>query len=120
MNYVTDFGQFISEKRKKLLLQSSELALKLGISTGYLSQLEHGKRLCPDPKLLEKMADVLRLDRDEREIFYDLYAKASGQLSPDIVEYIQSNGIIKKALRAARDADATDTDWERFISSLKK
>ncbi len=120
MNYATDFGQFISEHRKKCLLQSSELALKLGISTGYLSQLEHGKRLCPDTKLLEKMADVLRLNKGERMIFYDLYAMASGQLSPDIVEYIQSNEIIKKALRAARDAKATDNDWERFISYLKK
>lgn len=114
------FGQFISEQKNKCSINGRELAKKLSISHGYLSQLEHGKRLCPDVGLLKKMADVFELNMEETHTLYDLYAEASGQLSPDIVEYIQSNDIIRKALRCAREASATDKHWERFIESLKK
>ena len=119
MIYATDFGQFISEQKHKHSLQSKELAEMLDISMGYLSQLEHGKRVCPDQKLLEKMIEVFNLNEEERCIIYDLYEKASGKLSPDIVEYVQSKNIVKKALRAAKALNATDNDWEMFIDAIK-
>ena len=112
MIYATDFGQFISEQKRKHSLQSKELAEMLDISMGYLSQLEHGKRVCPDQKLLKKLIEVFNLNEEERCIIFDLYEKASGKLSPDIVEYVQSKKIVKKALRAAKAFNATDNDWE--------
>ena len=120
MNKKTDFGQFISEQKRKHSLQSQELAKKLGISLGYFSQLEHGKRVCPDPGLLKKMAEIFELTLEEKTTMYDLYAKASGQISPDICEYVKSREVVQKALRYARDANATDEDWEKFIEFLNK
>ena len=120
MTYETDFGQFISEQKRKHSLQSKELAEMLDISMGYLSQLEHGKRVCPAQELLEKMIEVLNLNEEERYMIYDLYEKASGKLSPDIVEYVQSKEVIKKALRAAKAVNATDSDWEMFIDAIRK
>ena len=120
MTYATDFGQFISEQKRKHSLQSKELAEMLSISMGYLSQLEHGKRVCPDQELLKRMIDVFNLNEEERIIIFDLYEKASGKLSPDVVEYVQSKDIVKKALRIARDVNATDNDWEMFIDAIKK
>ena len=120
MIYATDFGQFISEQRRKHFLQSKELAEILGISMGYLSQLEHGKRVCPDQKLLKKLIEVFNLNEEERIIIFDLYEKASGNLSPDIVEYVQSKEIVKRALRTAKAVNATDSDWEMFISAIRK
>ena len=119
MIYATDFGQFISEQKRKHSLQSKELAEMLGISIGYLSQLEHGKRVCPDQALLKKMIEVFNLNEEERYIIFDLYEKASGNLSPDIVEYVQSKEIVKRALRAANAANATESDWEMFIDAIK-
>lgn len=119
MIYATDFGQFISEQKRKHSLQSNELAEMLNISKGYLSQLEHGKRVCPDQELLIKMIEVFNLNEEERIIILDLYEKASGKLSPDIVEYVQSKDIVKKALRAAKAVNATDNDWEMFIDAIK-
>ena len=119
MIYATDFGQFISEQKHKHSLQSKELAEMLGISIGYLSQLEHGKRVCPDQELLKKMIEVFNLNEEERCIIFDLYEKASGNLSPDIVEYVQSKEIVKRALRAANAANATESDWEMFIDAIK-
>ena len=119
MIYATDFGQFISEQKHKHSLQSKELAEMLGISMGYLSQLEHGKRVCPDQELLKKMIEVFNLNEEESCLIFDLYEEASGKLSPDIVEYVQSKEIVKRALRAAKVANATDSDWEMFIDVIK-
>ena len=108
MNSKTDLGQFISEKKRKKKLQSQELAKILGVSVPYLSQIEYGKRRCPDLRLIKKMIEVFELTMEETNIFYDLYAEASGQLSPDITEYLQSNKSDVKTVRATRDASATN------------
>lgn len=113
------FGQFIAEQQKKHSMKSTELARKLGISAGYLSQLEHGKRVCPDVELLKKLTAVFNLNMKETTVLYDLYASASGKLCPDIAEYVVSNDVVKKALRCAGDVSATDEDWEMFIIFLK-
>ena len=119
MKNKTDLGQFISEQKNKNSLQSKELAKKLGISMGYLSQIEHGKRLCPDISLIKKMIEIFDLNTDEIYILYDLYEEVTGNLSQDIKEYIQSNVIIKKVLRYAKEISASEKDWERIIDFLK-
>lgn len=119
MKYKTDFGQFISEHKLKCSLQSQELAKRLGVSLGYLSQLEHGKRLRPNVEILKKMIEIFKLETEEINELYDLYADMTGQTSPDIIEYIKSDKIIIKALRCARDSSATNEHWERFIKLLK-
>ena len=120
MTTSTDFGQFISEQRKRLKIQGRELARILGISPEYLCQIERGKRVRPSVRLLKKMIDTFDLNYEETVLFYDMYAEASGELSPDIVEYVEANDIIKKALRTAQALKATDRDWEIFIDSLNK
>lgn len=114
------FGQFISEKRLKLSMESQKLAKALGISNAYLSQLEKGIRAHPSAELLGKMVKILCLSKAETETMYDLYAEANGQISPDIAEYVAENKIVRQALRTARDANAADEDWKQFIEQLKK
>ena len=120
MIYATDFGQFISEKRKEFSLTSTELAKRVGISTGYLSQLERSKRVNPDIQLLKKIISVFELDEDEIVCFYELYSKVSGEFCPDISEYIQSREVVKDALRYAMKVDASDEDWKKFIEFLSQ
>lgn len=55
MNVKIEFGQFISEKRQKLSMESQELAKALGISNAYLSQLEKDIRTHPSSALFNKM-----------------------------------------------------------------
>lgn len=120
MIYATDFGQFISEKRNEFSLTATELAQRLGISIGYLCQLEHSKRGNPDTTLLKKLIAVFELDKNEIAYMYDLYAKASGAFYPDISEYVLSRDVVKKALRYAIDIGATNEDWEKFIEFLSQ
>ena len=111
------FGQFISEQRQKHSMESQELAKALGISGAYLSQLERGVRTNPSTELLDKIAMVLCLNKIETET---LYAKVSGQISPDLAVYVSSSETVRQALRTARDADATEEDWKLFIEQLNK
>ena len=117
---LTDFGQFISEQKEKRSIQSQELADRIGISKGYLSQIEHGKRLCYGKGLLPKIAEALELSDEERYKLYDLYAAASGRISPDIEAYIRSNPVIVQVLRKAHDVGATAQQWEEIIDLLEK
>ena len=86
----------------------------------YLSQLERGVRTNPSTELLDKIAMVLCLNKIETETLYDLYAKVSRQISPDIAVYISSSETVQQALRTARDANATEEDWKQFIEQLNK
>lgn len=114
------FGLFICEKRMKSKASCHQLANKAGISTAYLSQLERGIRLNPDPQLLLRIAQALSLSPEEATTLFDLYAETTGNLPPDITEYLNGNSAVQRALRQARDANATEEDWERFIEQLKK
>ena len=113
-------GSYIASLRFQHALRMRDLASSLGISTPYLSQIEHGIRLNPSPLLIRSIAEKLSLSKDEALTLYDLYAEATGQLPPDITEYLTGNQAAIQALRQACDANATTEDWERFIGQLKK
>ena len=49
-------------------LSQNWLALKMGISSGYISQLIKGER-CPSPKIREKMLNLFK-DKKFDDLFY--------------------------------------------------
>lgn len=119
MNESKNFGLFISVLRTSHSMSSQDLAKRTGISNGYLSQLEHGVRLNPAPDVIMRIAKVLDLTFEESAELFDMYSKATGQISPDIAEYIMKNKTVQKALRYAYAVNATDEVWEQFIEKLK-
>ena len=110
----------IADARKLQGLTCRDLSQMVGISAAYLSQLERGIRLNPDPQLLLRIAQALSLSPEEATNLFDLYAETTGNLPPDITEYLNGNSIVQRALRQAREVNATEEDWERFIEQLKK
>ena len=120
MNRKTNFGQFISDLRIKHSMRSQDLAERVGISQAYLSQLEHGVRINPDPAVIMKISQVLDLKDDESAELFDMYARETGQLAPDIAEYISSSKTIQKVLRYSCNNAVPDEVWKEFIEKLKK
>jgi transcriptional regulator with XRE-family HTH domain len=57
-------GKKISEARRKLGMTSEKLAYENGISKGYMSDIENGKKL-PSIKMLAQIADALKVDIKE-------------------------------------------------------
>jgi transcriptional regulator with XRE-family HTH domain len=113
-------AQYIKDIRTDRSIKCSDFAGMIGISTAYLSQLEKGTRCHPDPHLMLRIAKILNVTSEEASTLFDLYAQETGQLPPDITEYLTGNQAALQALRQARDANVTAEDWERFIGQLKK
>ena len=57
-------GKKISDSRRKQGMTSEKLAYENGISKGYLSDIENGKKL-PSIKMLAQIADALGIDIKE-------------------------------------------------------
>lgn len=58
-------GEIIRVKREEKNISLVEFAKQAGISPGYLSQLENGKKTNPNLDLLMRIADALDIDIDE-------------------------------------------------------
>ena len=84
MSAKTIFGQFITKQRHKHSIKCQDLAQKIGILNAYLSQLEHGIRINPEPMLLLKIEKALDLTTEEVTSLFDLYAKAFRQMFTDM------------------------------------
>ena len=58
---MTPFGEKIREHRSKRGMTMKEMADGLGVSSAYLSALEHGNRGRPAPGLIMQMCELLEL-----------------------------------------------------------
>ena len=71
---------------------------------------------------LEQIATLLSLSKDEISTMRDLAAMSRSRptVSNDLPEYIMENSIVRVALRTAKEAEATDKEWQEFIEKLQK
>ena len=83
--------------------------------------IENDRRAAPSQEYLERMAMLLQLDKPEREWLLDLAAKSKqNRVSADLPDYIMDREIVRAALRTAREADATDQEWQDFIDRINR
>ncbi|WP_034089214.1 helix-turn-helix domain-containing protein [Streptacidiphilus albus] len=61
-----EVGRMPAEARIRTGLRGNEAARLLGISAGYLVDLQTGRR-CPSVTIAERLAEVLALEPEERE-----------------------------------------------------
>lgn len=116
---MSEFGNFIETKRKKLGKTLRELAKELGISVTYICDIEKGNRKPSDNTFYTKLAQSLNLNKSEIAEFYDLAADKSKSEAPqDIADYINKFPMARAALRVARDCNVSDKDWKRLESFL--
>ena len=117
------FGEYIREKRIALEPHISlrKMAELLFISPVYMSNIETGMNPAPKNNILEHLAKILKLDKKQSELMYELAAKSKTftAIPGDLPEYISSNEYARIALRVAQDVDATDNEWQEFIKKLQ-
>jgi transcriptional regulator with XRE-family HTH domain len=118
------FGSFIRKKRLELEPHISlrKMAELIEIAPSYMSTMETGYDSAPSEEILADIALVLKLDKPERELMYELAAKSKtyAAVPEDLPEYISTNEYARVALRVAKDVDATDGEWIEFIEKLKR
>lgn len=112
------FGEYLKEKRSEKNMKAKTAAEILKISPAYLSSLENGSRSAPSYELLERVADVLELDTDDRYLLYDLAAesKSPSELSRDLTGYIYQNPQIRLMLRYAMKCRLTEKEWTVILN----
>ena len=103
------FGAFISTRRKEAKLNLRDTAKHLGISNGYLCDIEQGRRPAPEGAFVERISSFLELDKQEHEMLLDLAADSRQTVPADL----------RAALRVAKEVDATDEEWKAFMEMLQ-
>jgi len=118
------FGSFIRKKRLELkpYISLRKMAELIDIVPSYVSTMETGYSSAPSEEILADIARVLKLDKQEQELMYELAAKSKTYtaIPEDLPEYISTNEYARIAMRVAKDVDATDDEWIEFIEKLKK
>ncbi len=115
------FGSFVREKRIARGLTLRGMAAKLDLSPVYMSNIENDRRGAPTQEHLERLAMLLQLDKADRERMLDLAARSQrNRVSADLPDYIMDREIVRAALRTAREADATDQEWQDFIDRINR
>jgi transcriptional regulator with XRE-family HTH domain len=87
-----------------------------------MCNIEKDRRAAPTEDVLERIAELLMLTKEEKIEMLDLAAKSKNAptVALDLPEYINERDIVRVALRTAKDVDATDEEWLEFIERLQK
>ena len=122
-----EFGTFINEKRKGRGPGGQDIMLKdiataLGVTPTYLSDIVKGRRNPPDIEILNKLAVILQLTKEEREYMYDLAGQERKEAAPDLPEYLMDKDIphVRAALRRASDKKLGDEFWKRVMEQIEQ
>ena len=94
--------------------------MELNLSAPYLSDMENDRRNPPEMEKLQRICDILGLSQKERTRLFDLAGKQRNTVAPDLPSYIMERKYVAAALRTARDLDADEAEWRKFIEDLKK
>jgi len=113
------FGEFLQTKREQQKITLRQLAEKLDLSAPFLSDVEKGRRNSLDMDRLIMLKQILNLSDDEYETMLNLAGKQRKTVAPDLPEYIMERDYVSAALRTARDLDAGEEEWQRFVEELK-
>jgi transcriptional regulator with XRE-family HTH domain len=114
----SEFGRFLKEKRRLREIPVRMMAELSGVSPGYYSDIESGRRNPPDRKTLDAMIEALNLSDTDRITFYDLAGKARSEAPHDLSEYINEYEEVRVALRLAKETGNTRV-WDKFINFLE-
>ncbi|MDY3765554.1 MAG: helix-turn-helix transcriptional regulator [Lachnospiraceae bacterium] len=114
-----NFGEFLQTKREQQKITLRQLAEKLDLSAPFLSDVEKGRRNSLDMDRLVMLRKILNLSDEEYETMLNLAGKQRKTVAPDLPEYIMERDYVSAALRTARDLDAGEAEWQRFVEELK-
>ena len=114
-----NFGEFLQTKREQQKITLRQLAEKLDVSAPFLSDVEKGRRNSLDMDRLIMLRQILNLSDEEYETMLNLAGKQRKTVAPDLPEYIMERDYVSAALRTARDLDAGEAEWQRFVEELK-
>ncbi|MFA6680683.1 MAG: helix-turn-helix transcriptional regulator [Sphaerochaeta sp.] len=114
------FGEYLKHKRDEKQISLREVARGLGVSAPFLSDVENNRRAPLTEERLADLGNVLNLNEQEKAEMYDIVGRQRGLLAPDLNPYVTDRPYVNAALRTARNLEANEEDWQRFVADLVK
>lgn len=114
------FGEYLKELREQKDFTLRELSRLSGMSPAYLSDVENSRINPLTKERIDQIASHLVLDSQEITRLYDLAASQRKEVAADLPSYIMENDYVTAALRTARDLQASEEEWQRFVDELKR
>ena len=115
-----NFGEFLQRKRTEKQITLRKMAEMIGITAPYQTDIEKDRRNPPEMEKLELISQILMLNDEDKTTMYDLAGKKRNSVAPDLPDYIMEHDYVSAALRTARDLDASEADWLKFVEELKQ
>jgi transcriptional regulator with XRE-family HTH domain len=122
-----EFGTYIDSKRKGRGINGADvlqkdMALAMGVSNVYVTDMIKGRRYPPNISYLEKLIDILKLTPEEWEEMLDIAGREREEAAPDLPEYLMSEDIphVRVALRRANDKHLGDDFWKTVVKRIEK
>ena len=115
-----NFGDFLQRKRTEKKITIRKMAEMLGITAPYLNDIEKDRRNPPEMEKLELISRILMLSDEDKTTMFDLAGKKRNSVAPDLPDYIMERDYVAAALRTARDLDAGEAEWLKFVEELKQ
>lgn len=114
------FGELLTFLRVQKDVTLRELAKGIGVSAPFLSDVEKGRRSALTAERIEKVVEMLHLGTDEKNDLYNAAGKQKKSIPLDLPDYIMNHEYVTAALRTARDLDAGEEEWQRFVDDLRR
>lgn len=115
-----EFGEFLKKKRLEKGISLRSLADKVPMAASYLSDIEKGRRYAPEIEKLSRIADLLQIQGDEKNTFFDMAGTSKDGVAPDLPGYIRDNEKVKVMLRKVRSARDSDKKLDEIIRMLEQ
>ena len=95
-------------KRDEINLTNSKLALLANISAVYLGEIIKEKKNPPDKKTQYALARALRLEDDEKIVFFNLAASERGEIPVDVYDYLLEKDDLLEEIRAKKKEEGEE------------
>lgn len=112
---MNEFGDALKEARIKARKKLRETAEHIGLSIGYLSDIEQGRKSPPDLETVRKLQDFLRVDGDK---LVSLASEARTKRPTEIVQHIQKRPRLTDLFMRAKNM--SDEELEKLIAEASK
>jgi len=114
------FGECAETLRKQKGKSLRETAKAIGVSAQFYSEIEKGRRSALTAERLETLRVFLRLSKEETDMLFNKAAETRKVTEFDFSDYIIQRDYAMSALRVAKELNADEEDWQRFVDELKQ
>ncbi len=104
---MNEFGEALKEARLEAKKTLRETGAHVGLSVGYMSDIEQGRKSAPDLETVRKLQDFLRAKGDKLVV---LASEARTKRPTEIVQHIQNRPRLSDLLARARNLSDEQLD----------